>query len=322
MKQLVIAVLRVLDFLLFPFTLVAAVWMKAIRICGVHRMPVSRKILMSVGVFPVRDHYYEPLINPGRHLTESPRKDRALPGINWNAAGQVDLLAKFNYAAELAQFSLESTGQELAYYYNNHSFGSGDSEFLYSIIRYGKPARIIEIGSGHSTLMAINAIRKNQSENPAYRCEHICIEPYEQPWLEKTGATIIRKKVEDVEPAFFGQLTRNDILFIDSSHIIRPQGDVLFEYLTLLPLVKPGVLVHIHDIFSPKDYLDEWIYGEQKLWNEQYLLEAFLTQNDQFEIIGALNYLAHHHRKLFGEKFPVFGQQAGREPGSFWMVRK
>jgi len=87
-------------------------------------------------------------------------------------------------------------------------FKSGDSEFLYNIVRYNKPSRIIEIGCGNSTLMTINAINKNKKEDDKYDCEHICIEPYEQPWLEKTGAQIIRKKVEEIELDFFKALNK------------------------------------------------------------------------------------------------------------------
>jgi hypothetical protein len=102
-----------------------------------------------------------------------------------------------------------------------------------------------------------------------------------------------------------------------------PQGDVLFEYLEALPMLKPGVFVHIHDIFTPRDYLQEWIVNETKLWNEQYLLEAFLSFNREFRIIGAVNFLTHHHPAVLAERFPILEMEIGhREPGSFWIVRQ
>ena len=79
-----------------------------------------------------------------------------------------------------------------------------------------------------------------------------------------------------------------DILFIGSSHVIRPQGDVLFEYLELLPTLKRGVIVHVHDIFSPRDYPQSWLLDEVRLWNEQYLLEAFLTDNEHWKSNGII----------------------------------
>jgi hypothetical protein len=96
---------------------------------------------------------------------------------------------------------------------------------------------------------------------------------------------------------------------------------VLFEYLEILPELKHGVLIHVHDIFTPKDYLNKWIYDRHLLWNEQYLLEAFLSFNHEFRIIGALNYLTHNYQKEFADKCPIFNVQPWQEPGSFWMVR-
>jgi hypothetical protein len=187
--------------------------------------------------------------------------------------------------------------------------------------KHFKPKRIIEIGSGSSTLMVRNALTANKLSNPNYDCNHICIEPYEMPWLEKLDIELIREKVENIDISFFQKLESNDILFIDSSHIIRPQGDVLYEYLELLPTLKSGVLIHVHDIFTPKDYLNDWVYENHLLWNEQYLVEAFITNNSEFKIIGALNYLTHNYRKEFSEKCPIFANQKGREPGAFWMVK-
>ena len=300
-----------------PLTWLSSTWLKLVMKVGPGK--IDDAIFMQTGILPVPDHYYEPLINPRKHLTRSLRNDRELPGINMNTTGQLSLLAKFNYNNELIKFPLEKSN-EIAFYYQNNSYESGDAEYLYNIIRHFKPKTLIEIGSGYSTLMAKNAIDKNK-EDITYTCRHICIEPYEQPWLEKTGVTLLRKKVETIEKSLFMELEANDILFIDSSHVIRPQGDVLFEFLELLPLLKPGVIIHVHDIFTPKDYPDEWIYTH-KLWNEQYLLEAFLTCNEHFTIIGALNYLAHHYRDELAAKSPIFAGQTGREPGSFWMIRK
>ncbi len=284
---------------------------------------VEEAIFSELGILPILDHYYQPLINPKKHLKKSLREDRNLPGINFNVEEQLEILGKFDYNEELLEFPIENTDEadEEAFYYNNGFYASGDAEYLYNMIRHFKPSKIIEIGSGNSTLMAINAIVKNKAENENYHCEHICVEPYEMPWLETKDLKIVRKKVEDMDLAFFEQLGPNDILFIDSSHIIRPQGDVLFEYLEIFPVLKSGVIVHIHDIFMPRDYPDEWIYKEHRLWNEQYLLEAFLSLNDQYKIIGATNYLCHHYKEQFSAKCPVFAKQPGREPGAFWMKR-
>ena len=108
-------------------------------------------------------------------------------------------------------------------------------------------------------------------------------------------------------------------MFIDSSHIIRPQGDVLFEYLQILPLLNKGVYVHIHDIFSPKDYPKEWVLDQVKLWNEQYLLEAFLSNNDSWEVIGSLNLLHSTHFEKLKIVCPFLTRD--RDPGSFYIKK-
>jgi len=103
--------------------------------------------------------------------------------------------------------------------------------------------------------------------------------------------------------------------------MIRPQGDVLFEFLQILPIIKPGVLVHVHDVFTPRDYLKEWIVDIHCQWNEQYLLEAFLSCNSQFRILGAVNLLKRNHPEAIGKKCPVTAKIPTDQPGSFWMVR-
>ena len=190
------------------------------------------------------------------------------------------------------------------------------------MLRAFKPGRVVEIGSGFSTLIAQKALEANRSEDPKAVCEYTCIEPYESAWLEEAGFQVLRTKVEDVDMKLFSSLSAGDFLFIDSSHIIRPQGDVLFEYLEVLPTLRSGVVVHIHDIFTPKDYLDKWIFEETRFWNEQYLLEAFLSFNDSFRIIGALNYLKHHYPVEMAAACPILGEQmAEAEPASFWMMK-
>jgi hypothetical protein len=320
-SRLLLRVVSVIDVIAAPFTMVAAAWLKSLRVLGLQYAPVSKRILLRIGVFPVRDHYYEPMINP-KHLRHPLSDRRPLPAVDLNVEEQLSLLAQFTFQKELLAFPADKTDR-LEFYYRNASFMSGDAEYFYSFIRLLKPRRIVEIGCGFSTLMARNAIVKNQAEDSSYSCEHVCIEPYEQPWLEELGVTLIRDRVEKCDPAVFASLQKGDILFIDSSHVIRPQGDVLFEYLELLPQLKSGVYVHIHDIFTPQDYLKEWVCDENKMWNEQYLLEAFLCFNREFRVIGALNYLKTYHGVAVGDRLPVLNSEMEkREPGSFWLVRQ
>ena len=317
MNRFLIKFAPVLDILVSPIILLAAPLLRKIRTIGVYRFPIVEKILYSVGVFPVKDHFYEPSIN-NRHPRFDYSCDRNLPGINWDTDAQFAWLKKLVYADELQGIkNVKPNGLE--FFFTNGSFESGDAEYWYQMVRAVKPKRLIEIGSGNSTLLAIRAIEKTKLEDPEYSCEHICIEPYEMPWLETTGVTVVREKVEDIGVDFFSSLNDGDILFIDSSHIIRPQGDVLFEYLELLPSLKEGVIVHIHDIFTPRDYLEGWLKKDVKFWNEQYLLEAFLSQNSKWRIVGALNWLHHNHYQALNAVAPYLTKD--REPGSFYIQK-
>lgn len=309
--------LPVVDWLLMPFVWIAARLLKAVRWIGIRRLPRSRKTLLRVGIYPLRDHYYEPQFDHRK-----PRRpysaDRPLPGINWNLEGQLRWLGQFRHANELEGLPMAPT-PGAPFYFDNDAFMSGDAEVWYQLIRATKPARIFEIGSGHSTRLAMLAIERNRAEDSDYRCRHVCIEPYEMPWLERTGVEVVRQRVEDLPTGFFSELAAGDVLFIDSSHVIRPQGDVLFEYLELLPTLATGVVVHVHDIFSPRDYPEAWLVDYVKFWNEQYLLEAFLSDNRSWSVVGALNFLHHNHYDALKANCPRL--TSDREPGSFY-IRK
>lgn len=317
MKEMLKALFPLGDLLLAPFIIPAAALMKIIRRAGVERMPICRKVLSAVGVFPVADHYYEPLTNFS--LLRSPLdKPRSLPGINLNVPEQLELLKKFTFGNELSGFTGPKT-DDLTYSFANGMFSYGDAEFLYNLVRLKKPRRVVEIGSGNSTLLVIEAIRKNMISQPDYICEHTCIEPYELPWLEKSGVKLRRQVVESVEKSVFQQLEADDLLFIDSSHVIRPQGDVLCEFLEILPTLKKGVIVHIHDVFTPRDYPKAWVVDKVRMWNEQYLMEALLSGNPHWKIIGAVNFLYHDHFNELKTACPFLSKD--REPGSFY-IRK
>jgi hypothetical protein len=317
LKQSLKKILPVLDVVVAPAVYCCALLLRLVRRIGVERLPVSRAMLLRAGCFPVRDHYYEPAFR-NEVLRDVLSTERDLPGIDWNTEEQLHLLESFSCSGELADLSRrEISGCE--FYVDNGAFESGDAEYWYNLIRLKKPKRIIEIGSGFSTRMARRALAANERDDPQYTCEHVLIEPYEHRWLDDLGVQVIREKVEDSDMRMFEKLESDDILFIDSSHVIRPRGDVLFEYLEILPLLNVGVIVHVHDIFTPRDYPPDVVVDKVKFWNEQYLLEAFLTANDQWKIIGALNFLRHNHYAELKAKCPFLSEE--RDPGSFYFQR-
>ena len=275
--------------------------------------------LLSRGLVVHCKNYYGPFV-AATDIKKSLDDERNIPGLNLDFNIHKRFLNNLDFGPELV--AIPDTGTNiLQYAYKKGMFGSGDAEIFYGIIRHLKPRRIIEIGAGSSTLIAQQAIKCNQQENDNYSCSHICIEPYENAWLEKLDIEVIRKKVEDLPVTFFHSLKENDILFVDSSHVVKPQGDVLFEIFDIYGSINRGVYVHVHDIFTPRDYPSDWIIDQRRLWHEQYLLEAFLSFNDKFEIVCALNWVSKNHPQLLTKACPVLMNRVQNNPGSFWFRR-
>lgn len=280
---------------------------------GIHNFPLSLSAFLKFGIFPIRDHYYDPQFKFSEGF--DPGKKRKLP-FDFQVEKQLERIRQLENAEELSALLKTKPDGERKYFLSNGGFEEGDADLYYLMIRNLKPKKIIEIGSGFSTLLALEAIRKNAAEG--HTTELTCVEPYEYEWLGQfSEITLIRKKVEELDPSFFNTLEEGDFLFIDSSHMIRPENDVLFEYFEVLPALKKGVVIHIHDIFSPRHYLKSWMMEEYRFWNEQYLLESFLSFNDSFEILFSLNYLKNDHYDAIA---PVLKNiTPASNSASFWM---
>jgi len=287
---------------------------------GSHKLPMTFRIWDLFKVMPIRYHYYQPVYNVAGLPASTWSEKDPLYGVDLNVEGQLKLLQDIHYNSELERVPIGRPDRPLGFFHNNPTFGPGDAEILYSMIRHFRPKRVIEVGSGFSTRMAKHALDRNREEGSASK--HVCIEPYEMPWLESLGVDqVIRSKVEDLDLTLFRELKENDILFIDSSHVLRTRGDVYHIYLHILPNLSKGVLVHVHDVFLPSEYPKEWILSERRFWNEQYLLQAFLAFNSEFEVVLAIHYLSTHHPEELSAKCPVYSKfRFGH--GSFWMRRK
>jgi hypothetical protein len=283
-------------------------------------LPAVRGLLDRAGVTIVANHYHEPTYGP-EHIFRDPDVPRALAGIDWNLDAQVQLLAQFDFGEALRSLQgRHSHGR--TFLYSNGYCGPGDAEALYCMVRHFKPRTIVEVGCGQSTVVAHFAIEDAKAQDSRYSCRQICFEPYENPWLEDLGVEVKRELIEKSDLSLFRSLCPGDIVFIDSSHALRPMGDVEFEFLHILPNLPKGVIVQVHDIFSPRDYPAQWLNVERRFWNEQYLLEAFLSFNHEFEIICSLNHLMHLGSAQFKRAFPILAER-GPDPfvGSFWFRR-
>lgn len=311
------SMLPLVDVALLTLILPSALILKFYRKTGSNKLQRNTSLLKRLGVFPIVNHYYEPLFDD-RLLKVSLREKRDLPGIDFKIDEQLALLGKLGYADEFKRFveSEKTRTGAAAFKIDNDSFGSGDADFLYQYLRHVKPKKVIEIGCGSSTKVASAALIKNQEET-GVAAEQLCVEPFEQPWLESfPNIKLLRKKIEDCDLDWSNVLSAGDLLFIDSSHMIRPQGDVLHEYLNIIPVLKPGVIVHVHDIFTPRDYMDSGIRDYVFFWNEQYLLEAMLGNTARYDVIAALNYLRHDYYDNLMKVCPYL--TPSREPASFY----
>ncbi len=225
------------------------------------------------------DHFYYPVpslqsLPPGFFERESP-----CTGLDW--------------ALETQRMHLEQTlppyASEIAPNFSLRMLSSVDAAVYYAMIRRYRPRKVIEIGSGESTHYAALACRRNG--NP---CELVCIDPFPSAALSATMANykglgrLIEEKVEDVALTEFANC---DLLFIDSTHVVKIGGDVIFEILEVVPLLPVGALVHWHDIFLPHHYPEEWV-RQRLFWTEQYLVQAFLLFNRDFHVVWASHFMS------------------------------
>ena len=266
------------------------------------------------GFHVTRVHFYEPIPDTQSLPETLWSRPSELAGIDLNDSMQLDLLrnsfSKFRDEYETIEAE-PPPGQR-------RPFRGTDVLVAYCMVRHFQPRRIIEIGSGFSSLVLGQAAAKNKSS------ALICIDPFPHEFVREKNRipglqSLIESKVQDVDLEFFSQLESGDILFIDSSHTVKAGGDVNYLFLEVLPRLKPGVIVHVHDIFFPFEYWREWVVEDFRFWTEQYLLQAFLIFNCEFEVLIANSYLNHHHSSDLKAAFPNLRGWIG---GSFWMRRK
>lgn len=262
-------------------------------------------------------HFYQPIPDTQQLSETLWSHPSELAGIDMNDAMQLDLLRNHfpKFRHEYERFPTNPTEGQTQFYLGNGPFDHADALGAYCMVRHFQPRLIIEVGSGFSSLLLGQAAAKNKSSRL------ICIEPFPREFLRNGFPglqSLIEKKVQDIDLEFFSQLESGDILFIDSSHTVKIGGDVNYLFLEVLPRLKAGVIVHVHDIFLPFEYPRDWVLDEFRFWTEQYLLKAFLTFNSEFEVLLANSYLHHYHKSELKTAFPSLTSWGG---GSFWMRR-
>ena len=266
-------------------------------------------------------HFYSPLVDPqdlrrrADHLWGA--ETRVPLGIDLALDDQWNLLEDArSVAAEFAYpASEEAITSSREFRDNNGVFESLDARILYCILRMRRPRRMVEVGSGHSTLLSADVNTRWLKG----RTELICIEPYPPEFLTELPSGVsklIRERVEEIGIEPFLALKSGDILFIDSSHVSKTGSDVNHLYFEVLPRLAPGVLIHIHDIFMPEEYPRDWVLEEERSWNEQYLLRALLMFSGAFRVVFG----SHCASLLLPDQVEsVFGAPHGG--GSFWIEK-
>jgi len=271
------------------------------------------------GYFLIEDHYSQPIPN-FRYLGEHPELFEyiyAPPGLDMNVQSQLELLRTRMqpYASELKCTTELQVG---AFPVQNDYFGYVDAQVYYSLIRALRPERIIEVGAGYSTLVALLACERNLQVTG--RKPHLAvIEPHPSELLLQQKPRIdlfLDVKAERVPFDFFEQLCANDMLFIDSSHVIKFHNDVVYLLLEVLPRLAPGVIVHLHDITLPLE-IHPAIFNAGYCWNEQYLLLALLTHSQRYSVFWASYHMTVRYFDAFRSVFA--GAERDRPGGSFYI---
>jgi predicted O-methyltransferase YrrM len=270
-----------------------------------------------------RGHFYSPL-----------------PDLEWVRSNAVKLFRKdvdIGNSVDLRRLSQESLLRELAsyysdfnfpaepasgvrYYFKNAMFGMGSAFSLYAMFRHFQPKRIVEVGSGFTSALMLDVSERYLQRQVALTF----IEPYPERLRsllrpdDDQRCRIHEKSVQEVPYSVFEELGPNDILFVDSSHVSKIGSDVNFLIFEILPRLKPGVIIHFHDIYWPFEYPDAWIY-EGRSWNEAYTLRAFLQYNEHFEILQFNDFLAFRFREFYRQHLPAILEDPG---SSLWLRRK
>lgn len=253
-------------------------------------------------------HYYSPFVDKGYIKQNEPRvftKDSVIDGVEFFPEEQFALLQNLSFSYGKLPFKDHLGETDLRYYYDNQYFSYSDAIFLSCLMLEKKPKRIIEIGSGYSSSVMLDINNCFFHNNIALTF----VEPYPEERLlslvkEGDNYTLIRSFVQDLPLDVFDQLEENDILFIDSSHVTKTYSDVNHLLFKVLPRLKKGVIIHVHDIFYPFEYPKEWVY-QDRAWNEAYLLRAFLQYNKAFKIILFTSYLEYSHKEWFEKHMPL-----------------
>jgi hypothetical protein len=303
---------------MFGNSLVAALPTPALRMF--FKTFESRQEIAEAAGFHVLPRKFD---SPVPHLEEidfsALARPRSLPGIDLRVNSAIELLTRLKpFAAELDVIPYESSSTTPFWFSPEFlsSFPDYDSAVLYSILRHLKPKRYIELGVGYSSIVSSYALRRNRQDG--FPCEAVYADPEPRLPMEKviTEGRLLQKRVQDIPLEEFTALQPGDVLFIDTSHVLKIQSDVEREILRILPSLTAGVWIHFHDVFTPYDYPEEWVRQPVRLWaNEQYALECLFTGGNRYQVEIPLHYLVRDYPDPIRDFYPRGRTRAH----SFWL---
>ncbi len=277
---------------------------------------------LQQALFTPPGHFYSPIADRDDPHVAAKREAFAsrfeegleLPTIDEPA--MLDLLRRI--AGHYSGFAFpEAKTEGWRYYFENPAFSYADAITLFGMLAEFRPARIVEVGCGFSSCAIMDT------------CDHVlggsarltCIDPYPEqllallPEADRYRSSIRALPVQSVAAEVFQELERNDLLFIDGSHVLKTGSDVNDYLFRILPGLRPGVLIHIHDVFYPFEYGPDWI-AENRSWNEAYALRAFLAYNGAFEILFFNDLVYNKYAEETERQLPLCRKNTG---GSLWL---
>ena len=275
----------------------------------------------EVKLFVPPGHYYSPIVDTAELRSRFPGSTpSSLPDIAIDDEAMTALWRELLPAIQSAPFPEQAT-PPFRYHFANPNFSYTDGMVLYAMLGKFKPGRIVEIGSGFSSACIVDTLDRTDRRGVSVTF----IEPDTTLLKQVVGNDRLKQcfvhpiAVQKSDGRVFERLEANDVLFIDSTHVLKTGSDVCHELFGILPTLKPGVLVHFHDIFWPFEYGADWVLQDNRSWNEIYALRAFLSFNSAFEILFFNDYFTKKFRALCAEGRPDLLRNTG---GSIWIRRR
>lgn len=280
---------------------------------------------LGLRVVRERDHHviargwYAPVPDPDELGPDVWQRRSELAGIDLDLGAQAAFL-RDELAPFVAEWQPRRTGEwgDGRFYLDNGMYEAGDAELLYAMVRRSRPARIIELGSGFTTLAAAEACERNAADGAD--CRYEVYDPYPRSLVtagSRWPSATVEQRAQDVPIDAFLELGDGDLLVVDTTHVVKMGGDVNRVVLDVLPRLAAGVRVHFHDIWLPWEY-HPGLVAELGFWNEQYLLQAYLADNPKWRIVLAAQALARERRADFEATVPALARSRSH-PTSFWI---